>query len=120
MRDAYRLNTPLALHAWRKSVKTHAYHVKVLTAAGAKEMARRRDSLDSLGSLLGESHDMSVFEVTVRAQGPRIVDSRDTERLLAIIASRQRDIHGKVKRLGRRLFADRPSMMGRRIGPSPL
>ena len=120
MKDADRLHTPLAFHVWRKGVKIHAYHVKVLTNAGVKEMASRRDSLDALGSLLGEGHDLTVFEATIRAEQPRLGHSVDCERLLAVIETRQRDIHRRVKQLGRRLFVDRPSMMRRKLRPRPL
>jgi CHAD domain-containing protein len=110
---AYRRDGLERFHLWRKIVKTHAFHVKLLAAAGVTGMEGRLAAIESLGTALGEDHDLAVLETTIRAERACFADPRDYERLSTLIVTRQRAIRAEVRPLARRLFAERPAAMRR-------
>ena len=113
MNGARRRDTPEAFHDWRKTVKTHAYHVEVLTRAGMKELRPRAAPLGALGETLGAAHDLTLLEASLRADGTT------HSALLAKVQARRRSLDAEALALGRRLFDKPPSAMGRLVAGSP-
>lgn len=111
MKKAYRRDTPEAFHAWRKAVKTHAFHVKVLAGAAVGGSQTRSDLLEALGAALGEAHDLGLLEDALLAERTGLGKLRAYERVVGLVRTRQLDIHRDVCPIAWRLFADRPSTM---------
>ena len=115
MATAYHHKQDAAFHEWRKAIKYHGYHVRLLADVWPEEMAGRLEVLERLGSLLGEDHGLAEFACTL-ADGPADVDSRsDRQVLLVQIAQRQQALRALARPLGRRLFAEPPSAFKRRL-----
>lgn len=57
------------LHQWRKRVKYHWYHCRLLREAWPEPMQARIDVLDDLSDLLGDDHDLSVLMAALDAAG---------------------------------------------------
>ena len=112
---AARHETPERLHSWRKAVKNHAFHVKLLAAAGVEGMNDRLRDIQSLGTWLGEDHDLTVLEGVIRAEREAFADPRDHERLSRLLWGRRRAIRLHVRPLGRRLFLARPGAVRRMV-----
>ncbi|KZY29377.1 hypothetical protein A3731_06000 [Roseovarius sp. HI0049] len=55
------------LHEWRKRVKYHWYHCRLLREAWPEPMHARIDTLDELSDVLGRDHDMVVLEAALEA-----------------------------------------------------
>lgn len=62
---ALRHPDPERLHAWRRAVKYHWYHCRLLGAGSPQVLARRCDELDELGECLGDEHDLAVLAGTL-------------------------------------------------------
>lgn len=66
-------------HDWRKGVKYHWYHARLLSPLWPAEMAARTEEAKALGELLGEHHDIAVLHHNVSSRPrdfgkPEIVD----------------------------------------------
>lgn len=108
METAYRTGEDGAFHDWRKAVKYHGYHMRLLADLWPQEMTGRQGALDELGSLLGEDHDLVMFAETLRTEPRCFDDERDREVLLGLVEQRKAALRAMARPLGRRLFAERP------------
>jgi CHAD domain-containing protein len=103
------------LHEWRKRVKYHWYHARLLRDAWKEPMKARRDELDDLSDLLGDEHDLAVLSVTL-TEDPELRDSADTAVLLPIIEDRRGRLQAQAQPLGERLFLEKPKHFAGRLG----
>jgi CHAD domain-containing protein len=116
MATAYDGGGATEFHEWRKAVKYHGYHIRLLADLWPEELDGRREVLDRVGELLGQDHDLSVFAATLRDEPRCFDDPRDQQVLRGLIAQRQEALRAMARPLGRRLFAERPSVFTRRLG----
>lgn len=58
-----------ALHDWRKQVKHHWYHCRLLDRIGSKRVAAQIALADELAELLGERQDLEDFEALLADPG---------------------------------------------------
>jgi CHAD domain-containing protein len=106
---AYRDPTPEHFHEWRKRVKDHWYHLRILEAVWPEVIAGYRHALKDLSDLLGDDHDLVVFRQTLRDHPEAFGADRDIQLLLGLIDRRQAELHTRVETLGQRVFAEKPS-----------
>ena len=97
-----------AIHAWRKPVKYHGYHVRLLRNLWPEHMQARSEALHEMGEALGEHHDLSVYAETA-ATGPLEPPAR--KRLLALAAEQKSAAETRARELGALLFTDKPKVM---------
>lgn len=97
-----------AIHQWRKRVKDHWYHARLLRPIWPEAMAPHIEAADALGELLGLHHDLAVLRA-------HLADSRlppDAQAALdALAARRQSGLEHDARRLAARLFADTPEAL---------
>lgn len=115
MAVAYRDGDDVAFHDWRKAVKYHGYHVRLLAGIWPEEMEGRLGVLERLGELLGEDHDLTVFAETLQSERGCFDDDRDQQVLLGLIDQRKAGLRAMARPLGKRLYAERPSDLCRRL-----
>ncbi|WP_264465697.1 CHAD domain-containing protein [Roseitranquillus sediminis] len=100
-----------ALHEWRKRVKYHLYHVRLLQEIWPEQMEVRRAALDDLGDRLGHHQDLVVFAASLD-DSPLDEDAR---RVLRGIVDRQKAATAAEARdLAARLFVDKPKVLAGR------
>ena len=99
MRTAYRSNAAIDFHEWRKAVKYHDYHVRLLAGVWPEQMTVLRASLDRLGDFLGTDHDLSVFEEMIRSEPECFTDPADREALQGLIVAHRREIRSAARPL---------------------
>ena len=58
---AKKAGTTEAFHEWRKRVKEHWYHVRLLAEINNQEWTTRLDNLKQLEGLLGDDHNLAVM-----------------------------------------------------------
>ena len=58
---ARKKETPEAFHDWRKRVKDHWYHARLLSEVGSEDWSRRLQRLKELEGLLGDDHNLVVL-----------------------------------------------------------
>lgn len=99
------------LHEWRKYVKYHGYHVRLLGNIDPACMMPRAESLESLGDLLGDAHDLADFADAVR----RLTGS-GSERLRVRMEKRRLALADRALDLGSILFEEPAKQRVKRWG----
>jgi hypothetical protein len=94
-------------HEWRKQVKYHWQHMRLLDAVAplAGERARRAEQL---GEVLGDRHDIDLFVERLAQVPARALPARQRGALLAAAQARAARLDGKARKLGERLFDEKP------------
>ena len=98
-----------ALHEWRKRVKYHRYHVRVLEPVWAAALGTREDELHTLTDLLGDDHDLAVLR-GVLEEDP-VIDRPAARTITGVLDRRRAELQQAALPLGARLFALRPDAM---------
>jgi hypothetical protein len=60
--------SPEAIHEWRKRVKDHWYHSRLLSEIWPRPMKAHCEVADQLGDMLGKHHDLEVFGQKLAAE----------------------------------------------------
>ncbi|MCW4463684.1 CHAD domain-containing protein [Sphingomonas sp. BT-65] len=98
------------LHEWRKRVKDHGFHRRLLRRALPHKLHAGLAQLDELAELLGDLHDLAMLRERVYAAGdapPRAARTR----LVAAIDRRERALTARSFDVGARLFHRKPKAM---------
>ncbi len=115
MAQAYQAESGQAFHDWRRSVKSHRHQVHSLLEIWPQELQSRVDELDRLGDLLGEEHDLTVFESALDRTPAAVVDPADRDELLAVLDRRRDQRRRQAQAIGSRLFRESAVTFGRRL-----
>ena len=100
------------MHDWRKQAKYHLYHVNLLIEAAPDILTARAKTLERLGDLLGDHHNLAVLQDTL---ADHFEPSPDTEAIGNAIAGRQADLAHSAIALGRQLAAEKPAALRQRF-----
>lgn len=97
------LDTPTteAVHEWRKRVKDHWYHARLLSPIWPEAMAPHVETADRLGEALGDHHDLAVLVTALESRGIRGIKP-----ILAAARKRQSALIAAARTDSGRLFAD--------------
>ncbi len=107
---------PALLHEWRKRVKYHWYHCRLLREAWPEVMTARADALDELGDLLGDDHDLVVLSATLRDEAPDSVPPSSSLRFTIEAATdRSLDLRRRAFALAPQLMVEKKGALARRI-----
>lgn len=112
---AYETPTAERFHEWRKRVKYHWYHTRLLQNVWSRLMKSYRRSLKDLSDLLGYHHDFAVFRRTLLDQPDAFGGRRDLQVLLGLIDRRRLELEARSEPLGQRIFTEKPEHMHTRI-----
>lgn len=93
-----------ALHDWRKDTKYHWHHIGLLLAVAPDLLAPRRASLDRLGEMLGDHHNLAVLAET-------LADHDFGSGIAGAIADQQAVLADTAFALGRQLVAEKPAKL---------
>lgn len=104
-----------AFHDWRKRVKYHWCHTRLLRNVWKEPMNARRRELKALSDQLGDDHDLALFIALLRDAGNSFSDGATRRVLLALADRRRGELLGAAIKLGRRVYAERGSAHARRI-----
>jgi len=101
---------PEHCHEWRKRVKDHWYHLRLLEGRWNAATRAREKSLKELEACLGEHHNLEVLSQRLAAEasaGPR---SREAALCRGLIRESQRELRRKALSLGQRLYSEPPEL----------
>lgn len=105
-----------AFHEWRKRVKYHWYHLRLLTGAWPEVLDAQVTEVKLLGQVLGDHHDLTVLRETILAEASRFrLSPTARKRYLALIGRRQRQLEAVAAERGARVFQERPRILTGRI-----
>ncbi|AJE48289.1 CHAD domain-containing protein [Celeribacter indicus] len=111
MEKARRSRDTEDFHTWRKHVKYHWYHGKILRPVWPEAIKAHDRLADRLGELLGAHHDLAVLAQEARAAG---LSGDSLAGLEASLAARARDQERTAFHMGGRLLADTPEALAAR------
>lgn len=103
-------------HAWRKRVKYLRHQMEIVAPLWWEVVGGLAVSLDTLGEVLGEEHDLA--ELTRLATSvPDLVPDPDERSLLVSLAHhRRQELQGAARVMGSRIYAESPEQFTRRLG----
>jgi len=104
-----------AFHGWRKRVKYHGYHMRLVRGMWDGPLQARRNECDALSDALGDDHDLSVFREIVLERPEDVGDEATIQALLGLVATRQVELRTRALAIGERLFAEKPKHLVRRL-----
>jgi CHAD domain-containing protein len=112
MTAAARQTTAEAVHEWRKRVKDHWYHARLLSPIWRSPMKAHGEVADQLGDMLGKHHDLEVFRQ--RLSGDELGNATDIEVLVGLVRRRQKALEEDAFSIGARLLAEPARSLTRR------
>src|SRR6056297_543071 len=96
------------LHAWRKRVKYHWYHTRLLRQIWPDMMRVRCSAGGTLSDLLGDDHDLAVLRQSIEAHGDARQHGEPEQLVIGLIDRRRAELQAQSWPLGKRLFAEKP------------
>jgi CHAD domain-containing protein len=102
-------------HRWRRRVKDHWYHMRLLERFNAHTQVRIR-RLKQLETWLGDDHNLVVLRATILEAPARFGDERMTAVVLGCVANYQTTLRRRALKCGDQVFASTPSAFGGKIG----
>lgn len=114
MKTARKSGDPADMHEWRKRVKYHWYHARLVKRLWPPVLGAYVDEADALSDDLGEHHDLHVLGE--RAKAVLGETSETAELLVGLAAARQAQLEEACFLRGEKLFAEKPDTLARRWG----
>jgi len=108
MRSAYKERTTEHFHEWRKRVKYHRYHLRLLRDCWKKPFDSWRDEAKRLSDVLGDEHDLAVLSDVMINEAPWVIGSERVALLQQLIDCRREELQTQTFSLGKRLYAEKP------------
>ncbi len=96
--------TAVTFHEWRKRVKDHWYHIRLLEEMWTEATRSYERSLKELETYLGDDHNLAVLRNCVAALG----NAPELAGLLAAVDNREKQLRDRALDLGERLYAQKP------------
>jgi len=101
-------------HTWRRRVKDHWYHMRLLEGRTGRAQVRIR-RLKQLETWLGDDHNLVMLRATILEAPTRFGDERMTAVVLGCVAKYQTMLRRRALKSGRQLFASAPSAFGTQV-----
>jgi len=108
LRNLDNSSTDEHLHAWRKRVKDHWYHARLLERIWPEVMSCHVDELKKLSELLGDYHDLAVFQATLRQLPDGVLAKTSFDLWERHVMEEKGLLRQHAERLGGRVYAESP------------
>lgn len=115
MTEAYREMSGEAFHAWRRAAKAHRHQLYAMRELLPAELRPRLQTLDRLGDLLGEEHDLTIFQEALEQAGAKPDTVRASAGLLKEVDRRRNQLRVQAKGPGLELFGDDARQLASRL-----
>lgn len=112
---ARKQTTTANLHEWRKRVKDHGYHCRMLRDIWTEHMDQRCDALSDLSDLLGDDHDLAVMRDTIVECGGPVAAHDGLDEFIELLDSRRVELQRDAFALGRLVYAEKPKRLRKRF-----
>lgn len=104
---------PTRFHTWRRSVKEHWFHVRLLEGRCGNHLLAHQRRIEALDGILGEYHNVILLrDVLVKDTA---LTRDEVARCLRVVARYQRVLRRHAETLGVRVFTERPRGFVRRV-----
>jgi CHAD domain-containing protein len=106
---------PALYHEFRKRVKDHWYHVRLLESVWTEVQQARESSLHDLETWLGDDHNLVVLCAQVQKSPDRYGVRHEVQLFLSLAAQYQKELRDNSVALGHRLYEEKPRPFVRRM-----
>ncbi|HZQ52050.1 MAG TPA: CHAD domain-containing protein [Bryobacteraceae bacterium] len=106
--EAQRDPTPDNYHYFRKRVKDHWYHVRLLENLWTEEMKAREAGLKDLQNWLGDDHNLVVLREKLQQEPDKFGKRPEADLFCALAGQYQAELRDKSVSLGLRLYEQKP------------
>jgi len=113
MRDLAESGDPHCSHEWRKQVKYHWHHMRLLRGVADRPAETRIERATRLADLLGDRHDLDLFVETLPGKATR-ADAAIIDRLVLMANRRARHLGHDARACGTALFDEKPRKLAAR------
>ena len=104
------------LHEWRKRAKDLWYHHRLARDLWPAVMKPYGSAAHELSDILGDDHDFAVLRSLIaEGRDAAAVTPADLDPLVEVIDERRAELLEAARRLGRRLYAERPKAFAARL-----
>lgn len=109
---------PLAenFHMWRKRVKYLRHQMEIVAPLWWEVVGGLAVSLDTLGEVLGEEHDLAELTRLATSVPDLVPDPDERSLLLSLAHHRRQELQGAARVIGSRIYAESPAQFTRRLG----
>jgi CHAD domain-containing protein len=106
---------PENYHEWRKRVKDHWYHVRLLEGVWDSGMQAYEKSLKELEGLLGEDHNLVVLRGKVQTEPAWYGKEPEIALLIKLIGACQRELRDHALAAGKDIYGEKPERFTKRM-----
>lgn len=114
MEDAWADPGTGTMHQWRKRVKYHWYHARLLGKTNPPMMEPHRQAADELSDVLGDHHDLAILAARLDDAPSDFGSKTDLDAFRALLGQRSEDLAARAFDLGRLILSERKSSLGNR------
>lgn len=111
MKQAGKAQDAVSFHDWRKRVKDHWYHVRLLSGLNTAFLQTREDDLKKLETWLGDDHNLVVLRDTINNNRTRFGHPKQVRQFLAIAKQHGQELRDKALDLGQHLYDLKPKQL---------
>ena len=104
-----------AFHEFRKRVKDHWYHVRLLEGLWTDVMGAYEKSLKDLEDWLGNDHNLTVLRDTIAAEPAFYGKAKDIAQIFDLIAKYQKELRAEAVPMAERIYEEKPREFSRRM-----
>jgi CHAD domain-containing protein len=101
-------------HQWRRRVKDHWYHIRLLEGLNGRAKTRVRN-LKRLETWLGDDHNLVMLRATILKSPTRFGNENATAVVLGCLDKYQSSLRRRALKLGDRAFAQKPRAFGKSV-----
>ncbi|MGA8025881.1 MAG: CHAD domain-containing protein [Bryobacteraceae bacterium] len=115
MAAAQKNSRPENYHDWRKRVKDHWYHIRLLENLWTEVMQAHEASLKNLETWLGDDHNLVVLCGKVGSEPEKYGDERSVQLFLTLAGQHQKELRENSLSLGERVFEEKPKQFTQKM-----
>ncbi len=112
---ARRHTQPEHCHEWRKRVKDHWYHLRLLESRWDAATRAREKNLKELETWLGEHHNLEVLSARLAADAVSRRKPKAAKLCRGLIGELQCELRRKALALGQRLYSEPPELFRKNL-----
>lgn len=115
MDRAYSRPTDENFHEWRKRVKDHWYHVRLLESSWTHMMTAYTEEIYRLSQYLGDDHDLGLLRKWMMVDSGGLGSKEAIQFVLRRIEKKRTGLRDYARPLGEKIYAEKPTQLGRRF-----
>lgn len=100
-------------HTWRRHVKNHWFHVRLLSGRCGYRLQPYQRQLEALDGILGEYHNLVLLHEVLVSDST--LAQREVARCLRIVQRYQSELRRQAQVLGIRIYSEKPRRFVRRV-----